>query len=106
MTAPVRTRTLLPSGAPAEHLTLGQLLAERRKIEDEKLRKEEEQQRRLAGKRGKEGKEVYSEGEKTGNPDAHLFFVVGTRFKSEVITILPTVRSIAAFSFLKFYIIF
>ncbi len=47
VTAPVRTR------APAEHLTLGQMLAERRKIEDEKSRKEE----------GKEGKEVYSEGE-------------------------------------------
>ncbi len=35
VTAPVRTRTSLPSGDPAEHLTLGQLLAERRKIEDE-----------------------------------------------------------------------
>ncbi len=54
ITAPVRTRTSLPSGAPAEHLTLGQMLVERRKIEDEKLRKEEEQQKRLAekGQRG------------------------------------------------------
>ncbi len=57
VTAPVRTRTSFPSGAPAEHLTLWQMLAERRKIEAEKLRKEEEQQK------GKEGKEVYSEGE-------------------------------------------
>ncbi len=50
MTAPVRTRTSLPFRAPAEHLTLGQMLAERRKIEDEKLRKKEEQQKRLAEK--------------------------------------------------------
>ncbi len=53
VTAPVRTRTSLPSGAPAEHLTLGQMLAERRQIEDEKLRKEEEQQKRLAEKGAK-----------------------------------------------------
>ncbi len=33
--APVRTRTSLPSGAPAKHLTLGQMLAERRNFEDE-----------------------------------------------------------------------
>ncbi len=32
VTAPVRTRTSLPSGAPAEHLTLGQMLPERRKL--------------------------------------------------------------------------
>ncbi len=51
--APVRTRTSLPYGAPAEHLTLAQMLAERRKIEDEKLRKEEEQQKRLAEKGAK-----------------------------------------------------
>ncbi len=62
MTAPVRTRTSLPSGAPAEHLTLGQMLSERRKIEDEKVRKEEEQAETPCRKRGKEGKEVYSEG--------------------------------------------
>ncbi len=43
--APVRTRTSLPSGAPGG--------AERRKIEDEKLRKEEEQQKRLAEKGAK-----------------------------------------------------
>ncbi len=53
VTAPVRTRNSVQSGAPAEHLTLGQMLAERRKIEDEKLRKEEEQQKRLAEKRAK-----------------------------------------------------
>ncbi len=53
VTAPVRTRTSLPFGAPAEHLTVGQILAERRKIEDEKLRKEEEQQTRLAEKGAK-----------------------------------------------------
>ncbi len=63
VTASVRTRTPLPSGAPAEHLTLGQMLAERRKIEDEKLRKEEGTPETLCRKRGKEGKEVYSEGE-------------------------------------------
>ncbi len=97
VTAPVRTRTSLQSGAPAEHLTLAQMLAERRKGEDEKLRKEEEQQKRLSRKRGKEGKEVYSEGETTSNADAYLFFVIGTRSEYEVITILPTVRSIAAF---------
>ncbi len=43
---PDRKRTSLPSGAPAEHLTVGQMLAERRKIDEEKLRKEEEQQKR------------------------------------------------------------
>ncbi len=43
---PVRKRTSLPSGAPAEHLTVGEMLAERQKIEEEKLRKEEEQQKR------------------------------------------------------------
>ncbi len=53
MTAPVRKRTSLPSRAPAEHLTLGQMLAERRKIEDEKLRKKEEQHKRLAEKGAK-----------------------------------------------------
>ncbi len=62
-TAPVRTRTPLPSGAPAEHLTLGQMLAKSQTMVDEKLRKEEEQQKRLAKKGGKEGKDVYSEGE-------------------------------------------
>ncbi len=52
--APVRARTSLTSGAAAEHLTLGQMLAERRKIEDEKLRKEEETAETLAekGQRG------------------------------------------------------
>ncbi len=54
-------------------------------------------------KRGTEAKEVYSEGEKQVNADAYLFFGVGTRSESEVITILPTVRSIAAFfHFLNF----
>ncbi len=53
VTAPVRTRTSLPSGALAERLTLGQMLAERRKIEDEKLRKEDEQQKCLAEKGAK-----------------------------------------------------
>ncbi len=58
----------MPSGAPAEHLTVGEMLAERRKIDEEKLRKEEEQQKRkdhrLAEKIGKEGQEVCSEGAK------------------------------------------
>ncbi len=53
VTAPVRTRTSLLSGAPAEHLNLGQMLAERRNIEDEKLRREEEQQKRIAEKGAK-----------------------------------------------------
>ncbi len=61
VTAPVRTRTSLPSGAPAEHFTLGQMLAERRKIEDEKLRKEEEQQRRLAEKGAKRARKSIQE---------------------------------------------
>ncbi len=39
---PVRKRTTLPSGAPAEHLLVGEMLAERRKFDEEKLRKEEE----------------------------------------------------------------
>ncbi len=43
---PVRKRTSLPSGAPAEHLTVGEMLLERRIIDEEKLRKEEEQQKR------------------------------------------------------------
>ncbi len=43
----------------------------------------------------KEGKEVYSEGEQ--QVTLMLFFVVRIRSESEVITILPTVRSIAAF---------
>ncbi len=53
LTAPVRTRTSLPSGAPAENFTLTPMLSERRKMEDEKLRKEEEQQKRLAEKGAK-----------------------------------------------------
>ncbi len=53
VTSPVRTRTSLQSGAPAEHLTLGQTLAERRKFENEQLRKEEEQQKLLAEKGAK-----------------------------------------------------
>ncbi len=57
--APVGTRTSLPSGAPAEHLTLGQMLAERRKIEDEKLRKEEEQQKGLAKKGQREQEHLF-----------------------------------------------
>ncbi len=44
--APDRSKTSLPSGAPAEHLTFGAMLEERRKIEEEKLRKEEEKQKR------------------------------------------------------------
>ncbi len=43
--APARSKTSLPSGAPAEHLTFGAMLDERRKIEEEKLRKEEEKQK-------------------------------------------------------------
>ncbi len=35
----------LPSGAQAEQLTFGAMLKERRKIEEEKLRKEEEKQK-------------------------------------------------------------
>ncbi len=42
--APVR-RTSLPPGAPAEYLTVGEMLAERRKFDEEELRKEEEQQK-------------------------------------------------------------
>ncbi len=42
--APARSKTSLPSGAPAEHLTFSAMLHERRKIEEEKLRKEEENQ--------------------------------------------------------------
>ncbi len=42
---PDRKRTSLPSGAPAEHLTVGKMLAERRKPDEEKLRKEEEKQK-------------------------------------------------------------
>ncbi len=57
---PVRKRTSLPSGASAEHLTVGEMLAELRKIDEEKLRKEEEQQKRkdhrLAEKLAKRGK--------------------------------------------------
>ncbi len=55
-TAPVRTRTPLPSGAPAEHLTLGQMLAKSETIVHEKLRKEEEQKKRLAEKEVKRAK--------------------------------------------------
>ncbi len=40
--AQARSKTSLPSGAPADHLTFGAMLEERRKIEAEKLRKEEE----------------------------------------------------------------
>ncbi len=43
---PVRIRPSLPTEAPEEHLTVGQLLAECRKFDEEKLRKEEEQQKR------------------------------------------------------------
>ncbi len=42
----VRKRTSLPSGARAEHLMVGEMLAERRNITEEKQRKEEEQQKR------------------------------------------------------------
>ncbi len=38
---PDRNRTALPSGAPAEHLTVGEMLAERRKVDEELLPKEE-----------------------------------------------------------------
>ncbi len=34
---PDRKRTSLPSEVPAEHLTVGKLLAERRKIDEEKI---------------------------------------------------------------------
>ncbi len=44
--APARSKTSLPSGAAAEHLTFGAMLDGRRKIEEEKLRKEEEKQKR------------------------------------------------------------
>ncbi len=37
-----RSKTSLPSGAPAEHLTFSAMLEERRKIEQEKQRKENE----------------------------------------------------------------
>ncbi len=43
--APARSKTSLPSGAPAEHLTFGAMLDERRKIEEEKLRKDVEKQK-------------------------------------------------------------
>ncbi len=68
VSVPDRKRTSLPSGAPTEHLTVGEMLAERRKIDEEKLRKEEEQQKRkdhrLAEKLAKRAKEVCSEGAK------------------------------------------
>ncbi len=57
---PVRKRTSLPSGAPAEHLTVGEILAERRKFDGENYAKEKEQQKRkdhrLAGKLAKKAK--------------------------------------------------
>ncbi len=40
------SKTSLPSGAPAQHLTFGAMLEDRRKIEEENLRKEEEKQKR------------------------------------------------------------
>ncbi len=40
--APARSQTSLISGAPAEHLTFGAMLDERRKIEEGKMRKEGE----------------------------------------------------------------
>ncbi len=43
--APARLITSLPSGAPEDHLTFCAVLEERRKIEEEKLRKEEEKQK-------------------------------------------------------------
>ncbi len=63
VTATVRTRTSLPSGAPAERLTPGQMLAERRKIEDKKITEGRGTAETPCRKRGKEDKEVYSEGE-------------------------------------------
>ncbi len=44
--APPRSNTSLPSGAPAERLTFGAMLGDRRKVEEERLRKEEEKQKR------------------------------------------------------------
>ncbi len=54
VTVPVRTRTLSPSGAPAEHLALAQMLAERRKMKMKNYGRKEEQQRRLP-KKGQRG---------------------------------------------------
>ncbi len=44
--APARSKTSLQSGAPAERLTFCTTLDKRRRIEQEKLRKEEEKQKR------------------------------------------------------------
>ncbi len=44
--APPQSNTSLPSGAPAELLTFGAMLGDRRKVQEEKLRKEEEKQKR------------------------------------------------------------
>ncbi len=60
---PVRRGTSLPSEAPEEHLTVGEMLTERRKIDEEKLRKKEEQQKRK-DHRLVEGQEVCLEGAK------------------------------------------
>ncbi len=51
---------------------------------------------------GKEGREVCSEGDKQVIL-MHIAFLHQTRSEPDVVTILPTASSIAAFSFLRFY---
>ncbi len=55
---PSSVQASLPSGAPSEHLTFGAMLDERRKIEEEKLRKEEEKQKRKVNHPAEESKKM------------------------------------------------
>ncbi len=93
-------KTSLPSGAPAERLTVREMPTERRKFDEEKLRKEEEQQKRkdhrLAEKRQRRPRSPFRRW-KTSNSDAYRIFVIQARSEPEVVPILPTVSSIAAF---------
>ncbi len=54
--APARSKTSLPSGAPAEHLTFGAMLEERWKIEEEEQLKEEGKQKRKVNHRAENSK--------------------------------------------------
>ncbi len=88
---PVRQRTSLPSWAPAERLTVGEMLTERRKFDEETLRKERNSRSAkiivLPKNRHKGPKSLFRRW-KTTNSDAYLIFIVQTHSKPELRTFL------------------
>ncbi len=107
MTAPVRKKNFIAirssSGAPYPQDKCWQS-SEKLKMKNYGRKRNS---RKALPKKGQRGQECLFRRWTTNNADAYLFFVVGTRSEYEVITILPTVRSIAAFFiFLNFTSVF